>query len=423
MDAQAESGVKTAESSSVNEEEEVVSSIPDTVRIRNVLNEIRIDVYKEFYSKMARSLDIVRKNYGEGRMRIVPAYMISQILFQAIDWFWDKAKLSERCVGKLSYKGTTLYRDGMPSLARQFFCVGSALSILSNPLVSLKQKHRIDTDDILAAIEGKGSKRAFFIGFMLMIQQVGSFGARLLTSECLWACSCCGVAPPNDMLEELKVQGSGGGWSFSSADPVDLVNSLLSIQGKNDDVPDENNRDGDRKDDGNSSDVANSSPTSSTEKHKTLSVVQLLDREITETIPLDDLLSKISSTMPGVDLTIIAALLGRPGEMVEITPYRFTQTILLWRKTAIAIIDGLIDPPGSEYLRLNDLMKEHAARKAGKKRLGFDSVSCISNFEAVSACIDWTTSMKGVPISVLQTLTMMTRMVQIICRHLCTELN
>lgn len=170
------------------------SSIPDTTRAKMVLDSILMEAYKELMHKIVRSVEVVKKEYGVGRKRHIPAYMVTKILFKAMDWFWDRAKLAEKCPGALSRKGHILFKDGIPTLARSTFCVGSSLAILST--LTLKENYYMDFEDVMEVIEGKGIKRCLIVGLLLMCQQFGSFGTRLMMSEALWVASCAGVSPP-----------------------------------------------------------------------------------------------------------------------------------------------------------------------------------------------------------------------------------
>ena len=124
---------------------------------------------------------------------------------------------------------------------------------------------------------------------------------------------------------------------------------------------------------------------------------------------MDPLFKSVASVVPAADLTALAALLGRPSSKIETTPHRFCQAAMLWRRVAIAIMQAASDPPSSEYARLTDLVSEHSADRAGKRKAGFSNVVCVSPFEAVSSVVDWITSIKGLPLSVLQALCLIPR--------------
>jgi hypothetical protein len=206
-------------------------NVTDSARARKVLDEIRIEVYKEFNTKVLRALEKVKLEHGQGRNRCIPPFLATRVLFHAMDWFWDAAKLSERCIGRVASRGLIMFLDGMPPSARSFFIVASALMVLSQ--ITLKPDSLLDCEDVLNILDGKGAKRVFLIGLLFITQKLDSFGDRILLLECIWGCSCFGVSPPDSMMEQylnsVKYGGAGciAGGSFAHADPSDLINSVL----------------------------------------------------------------------------------------------------------------------------------------------------------------------------------------------------
>lgn len=85
----------------------------DTERLNRILDDIKPDIYREFTHKITRSLEKIRRDLGEGRKRISPPFAIAKCLITCCDVFWDRAKLTERCVGRISSKGVLLFSDGM----------------------------------------------------------------------------------------------------------------------------------------------------------------------------------------------------------------------------------------------------------------------------------------------------------------------
>ena len=230
-----------------------------------------------------------------------------------------------------------------------------------------------------------GCKQMFMVGIYFLLQSMESFGIRLILSECLWACSYFHVPPPADVIKSLgQVNvGVGSEWGYLEPDPVDLINSVVGI-----------------------------TAGPSTPKEDILKKFDLTtEREILEVY------NAVSSSIPVIDFTVLAALLSRPSDIgdgnnrttLELTPSRFTQAVYFWRRIAHTIVTIQLDSPGSDYARIEDIIKSHVIDKEGKRRIGHASVSCLSPFETVSLIIDWLTSIKTCPISVIQALALVAR--------------
>jgi len=345
-----------------------VNDISDNIRIREMIDEVKLSFFNDFQMKIFRGLEMIVREQAD--KKTVPCYVLTRLLFAACDWFWDVAKLTERCVGRIASRGKILFPDGLPIYARSAFCIGSSLTLLSTiPLHNNKFKF----EDIKNLVDGKRIKHMFLVG-LLCLGDVDSFGSRMIISDCIWTCAACGLHPPADMLSKAGIFGKSNDTSiksegFFSADPIDLVNSILSV-----DEP---------------------SPGGTV--------------DISKIESLDLFLTKVKSILPSADITILAALLGRPNEMIDLTSFRFVQAIYLWRKVSIMIINAAVDPPGTEFPRFSELVAVHAAEKKGSRKVGYATVSCLSPFETVTINIDWITSIKGVPISVTQAISLMSR--------------
>jgi hypothetical protein len=395
-------------------EEEEVSNAPfvDTFRIKRLLDDVRTEHYRNFNHRMVKSLEIVKKESGQGRKRHVPAFLVTKTLFHYISEWWDQSKMTEKAVGRLMFKGKVLFKNGLPKHAQTLFVISSTLACMSE--FTLKgQHHLIDCDEILEYIE-KFTKRMFLIGFLMIAIELNSFGENLLKTECVWACTSCSIIPPAELLGALQTKGKSGNTKSSPTkpkdptgspsnyyadllepegadgffveDPVDIFNSIYTLS-----EVDKNNRKAEQD-----------------EKFSKMSDVRRTFDSQTM-LPLEAIYASISSVFPAVDLTIMACLLGRPDGQFETSPYRFCQAIIMWRRVSLAIVMAVKDAPGAEYARLTDLLSTHTIERAGKRKAGYSSIACVSPFEAVAAVLDWITSIHGVPISVLQAFALFTR--------------
>lgn len=343
-----------------------VNEISDNTRIREMLDEVKVNIYSEFSMKVIRGVDMILREQSD--KQYIPSYALVRLLFSACDWFWDTAKLPERCVGRIASRGHILFPDGLPIYARAAFCVGSSLTLVSKLTL---HSYKFKCDEIRTAIDGKRIKYYFLVG-LLNLSELGTFGSRMIISDCIWTCSACGLHPPSDILAKAGILGKSNDTirseGFFSADPIDLVNSILSI-----------------------------------DEPSTAAV------DISKIEAIESFLKRIRSILPSVDITILVALLGRPEEKIDLTSFRFMQAVYLWRKVSAMILNAIMDPPGTEFPRFSEVLAVHAAEKKGSKKVGYATVTCISPFEAVSINIDWLTSIKGIPISVTQAMCLMSR--------------
>lgn len=435
----------------------------DTMRLKRILDDIRPEIYREFTHKVTRSLEKVRRDLGEGKRRLVPPYSVAKALISSCDTFWDSAKLSERCVGRISSRGVLLFADGLPVHARALFGVSSTMFVVSE--LSLKEDVMgIDCDDVFQIMEEV--KKVFMIGLLSITQQVGEFGSYFMRSECMWACSAFNIDPPGELLMKLDAKGMrkehlqhSQPTGFYSDDPVDLANSVLTLttellevkhlQAKYHDLvltrdaaviaareqaAEQVQRAADNDKtftpmlDQDSVSVAftndersiamalienNTLETGSmTEENVVVGYKnesEKLNAMLQTYVPYLHQLNKMAFLIPAADSAVMAAMLGRPDGSMEMTPHRICQVVTFWRRTALSIIQAAYDPPSTEYPRVKDLITAHTAAISGNKRMGYGNINCVSPFEAVSTSVDWVTSIKGLPISLNQALCILSR--------------
>lgn len=98
--------------------------------MKRILDQVRSEAFKEFSQKLIKGLDKYRKHFGTGRRRLLQPFLIAKVLFSCCDLFWDRAKLSERCVGTIISRGLILFMHGLPPHARALFCIGSTMAII-----------------------------------------------------------------------------------------------------------------------------------------------------------------------------------------------------------------------------------------------------------------------------------------------------
>jgi len=442
----------------------------DTERLKLILDNIRPDIFREFTHKITRSLESVRRDLGVGRKRLIPPYTVAKCMVTCCDVFWEHAKLSERCVGRISSRGMVLFADGLPRNARALFGVSCTMYVLSQ--IQLKEiMMGIDCNDVFEMLGD--IKQVFLLGLLTVSMQYGSFGNYFLRSECIWACSCFGIDPPAELIMELDAKGMDKSHventqptGFYSEDPIDLTNCLLSlstdaeeIQRAKDEFSEKQQRHSQdyhqqtHPPDAQSEALvplvtrpaaSSSSPSSlidlethsasivfsvpddaTNNSHNMESASLTADRSaaavgyINETDKLNERLqthvpylqqiAKLASLIPSSDSVVLAAMLGRPDGSMEMTPHRLCQVYYLWRRTALAVVAAAFDPPSNEYPRAKDLITAHHAAVGGSKRTDHGNISCISPFEAVSFAVDWVTSIKGLPLSLTQGLCILSR--------------
>lgn len=374
--------------------------VTDTGAIFKILEDIRHEVYREFSHKILRGFEQIQHKFGKGKNKIVPAFCVAQVFFQAVDWFFDRAKISERSIGNVTAKGNVLFKNGLPSNARATFCVGTTCSVLGGVL--LQEDNRIDCEHVSKLLEDSGAKRAFLAGIMCITQQLGSFGKRFILSECLICCSNCQIPPPPPILESVGQEDMCNlvGAGFFSEDPADIINSVLHLVMQTDE-------------EALASKVANDKAggkklKSEFDEQDLMKIIHLDDR-----VPLSEIIPLMKETIPPADMTILVALLGRPDGTLEVTPYRFTQAVYMWRKTALAVIQSLLDPPSPEYGSIKEKIIARDDEKEAIKRTESIAIppfiKCLTPFDTVSLILEEITTIKGIPLSILQGLSIVSR--------------
>ena len=276
--------------------------------------------------------------------------------------------------------------------------------------LTLREKHLLDCDEVFNVLEN--TKRLFMIGLTTMSLQIGDMGDYIFRTECLWACSCFQIDPPPDLLkfsdakcidkdalEDIRTIG------FYSDDPIDLINSLIDIPSslleKPNEVyipPTDNNEEYTDAEAG----IKNIQSFDTRLDDKALSL------DVSASVPIHSKLGKIATLVPLADLIVVAAMLGRPDGLLDMTTHRLCQVIYLWRRTSIAMATASFDAPSSEYSRIHDMIAFHNST-ASEKKLSNGNINCISPFEALSTTIDWITSIVGLPMSVLQAICMISK--------------
>lgn len=148
--------------------------LTDLQRLKRIVDHLSPVHVRQFVTNVMKALEQLRRDHGHGPKRLVHANLIAQTLLNASDCFWDKVKMSERCVGQIASNGVLLFHEGLPFLARSNFCIGTAVAVLS--VLELRAHCRIDCDDALSAVEGKGAKKAFLVGLANITDDRGTFG-------------------------------------------------------------------------------------------------------------------------------------------------------------------------------------------------------------------------------------------------------
>lgn len=438
-------------------DDDVDQAVSDTVRMKKLLDEIRPEVYRDFKHKMSRGLERIRRDLGEGKRRLVPPFAVCKTLLLNTDKFWDSARLSERCVGKLSSRGILLFKDGLPNNARALFCTASALSVMSSLTMV---DNLIDCDDVFEILE-HNQKQTFLIGLLSIALRIGSYGSYCIRQECLWACSTLGVEAPPELIRMSDAKGldknqatDNRSKGFYSDDSIDLANSVIALPTDPEairklqetynkienlrDIPNVQNTvavlTNNKQEDINTSNGLLEGPAillnvediteinaSTGDDDKEIDDIMAdmafgyksnhvkVFNDLMLRVPLDKQIKKMSYLIPSIDITVLVSMLGRPDGSMELTPHRLCQVVSTWRRAALAIVTAAFDPPSSEYPRVGDLVTAHNANMTGRKRMGYGNISSVSPYEAVSSVIDWYTSIKGLPLSVVQGMCLMSR--------------
>ena len=395
----------------------------DTFSMKRLLDEIRSDFYRNFVHKLVKIFEVVKKEHGVGKKRYLPAYLVSKVLFQMITEFWDVARFTDKCVGRFVYNGEVLFQDGLPLHARAIFVISTTITLMSEvSFVGNPNKCLMDVEHITDLID-KYQKKYFLVGLIMIVLKINSFGENFLKSEVMWACASCAIPPPAELFEgkqelftgisteDVHKQKDGGAnatnefmlqfhhtTGYHMEDPIDLYNSILQIG------------EVDWQDESLPHPRGTESVGEGVEEAKApFNTKPKYMKEEPKFVDTEALFSAVGSVFPSVDLIILASLLGRPDNQFEVTTYRFCQAVAFWRRISIAMMVAGTDCPGAEYNRCDDLIQTHTISRDAKKRSGYANIACASPFEAVAAVLDWMTSIKSVPISVLQAFSIFVR--------------
>eukprot|EP00981_Chlorochromonas_danica_P005459 scaffold1091_cov164-Ochromonas_danica.AAC.82 len=398
----------------------------DTKRMKIILEDIKADIYRDFNHKLTRGLERVRRDLGEGRQRLVPPYAATKILMKCCHTFYDQAKLSERCIGRISSRGVLLFSEGLPMHAQATFAIASTLSLLCQ--LKLKDE-KFDCDDIFQRVED--IKIYFMVGLLAVIHSsFNEYGSYAIQGEILWMCSVLDILPPADLLYHMDCKGLKEEipkdivlTGIFSDDPVDLINSLfdlptdlntvqklsqaysmqleeqerLSVYAQGNDPP--------------SLGMSNQNLSEDVNLHQAYNktaqnhVMSLLQHKL----PTHTVLTKLKPLLPSHDILILAALLGRPDGSIDLSTHRVCQATSLWRKVSYSLLLLTLTAPGSDYPRLSELIQKHHITNLGNKRMGYGNINCMSPFQSISINIDYLTSIHGAPLSILQAMSLLSK--------------
>lgn len=402
----------------------------DTKRMKVVLEDIKPDIYRDFTHKLTRGLEKVRRDLGEGRQRLVPPFAATKVLFKCCHRFFEQAKLSERCIGRISSRGVLLFSEGLPMHAQATFSIAASLALVAQLAM---RDNKIDCDDIFSLAENM--KVYFMVGMLTVIHsQFNEFGDYFIKSEIIWMCSVLEIVPPADILYNMDCKGLREQipkdiilTGIFSDDPVDLLNSIIDLPTDLNTVQrltkeyelqcahelamnqaahaavDVQSLDASApqatimSDDVNLNQAYNKAPQENT--------AAVLDNKL----PATFLLGKLEPLLPACDILILYALLGRPDGSFDLTTHHVCQAVSLWRKVAYNIILLTLTSPSSEYPRLSELVQKHQIKNIGNKRMGAGNINCMSPFQSISINIDYLTSIQGVPLSILQAMSMVSK--------------
>jgi hypothetical protein len=390
----------------------MLGEISDTMRIKIILDDIKPELYRDFVHKTTRALEKVRRELGEGRKQIVPTYSIMKVIAINCDRFYEKTRLNERCIGRISANGVMLYQEGLPVHAKHKFILGTTLALLS--ILPCKD-YKIDCEDIFLQLSNN-IKVYFLIGLLNIINSYHEFGEYFIRSECLWICSVMEIPPPEELLQSSLARGlkesipeSFDPSGIYSDDPVEVYNRLIELPTDIATVEDLTRDYQFRQQqyqksqqqmvpfDMNSS-LSNDPFRQNFYNREPANIFQ--DMESFK--PMHETLNKLQASLPLKDCIVMSALLGQPDGSMDYTTHRVCQVISIWRRVSVAIIKTTLSPPSTEYPRIQELITLHNTSITGRKRVETSNIHCISPFQAISSAIDYFTSIQGLPISFLQ---------------------
>ncbi len=417
----------------------------DTMRLKIILEDIKPDIYRDFMHKITRSLERVKRDLGEGKRQYVPAFAVAKVIAMNCERFYDKAQLNERCVGRISFRGVMIFQEGLPMFAKSTFTLAATCAMLHFiPSKSVKN-YKVDVEELFSMLDN--IKVFFIIGLLTITSQYGEFGEYIMRSEALWLCSLMDLSPPVDLLQASLAKGLKESIPQSlhpsgvySQDTVDLYNTLIELptdlegvtrlqeayekelyehqhQHGNMNLPlvsDHNSSSFDQLSFGQESRASgklnnllidNSSHFTEDPSRAQAYVTEPQDVYSTlkgKKVPLAEQMEKLRPLLPESDCFIFSAFLGRPEGSFDMTVHTICQVASIWRRTSISIATLALSPPSTEYPRIQDIITAHNASITGKKRMGQGNINCVSPYETISSCIDYLTSIHGLPMSFLQ---------------------
>jgi len=431
---------KLAIDNNVPSENKKTSNMTDNERILALLDGIRMEIFRDFIFKTTRDIERVKRELGEGRKQYVPLYSIVKILSIQCDSFYEKAKLNERCIGRVSLQGVLLFQEGLPMHSKYYFIIGCVMAFVSilpvkeppsddgsiidnnsedpNVLNGIAAStadeqyyYKVDCLDVIMGLEN--CKIYFTIGLLMVLYQFHEYGEYMIKSECLWLCSILEINPPQDLLFNHLAKGLKEflpkeylATGIFSDDPVDLVNSIISLPT---DIESINRRNK------NQNEGTQKSSNSKNSKFDNLSIEESnneystnKNQQILETIKdfrlLVPTLKRLQKHLPFKDCIILGAFLGQPDQTIDFTTHKILQVMSLWRRASLAMIKLVMSPPSTEFPRIQEILTTHHNQYTGRKRYQFSNIQCLSPFDNISVASGYLTSIHGLPISNLQSI-------------------
>lgn len=417
-------------STDVNTEDKKITSLNDNERIKLVLDGIRMEIYRDFIHKTTRDIERIKRELGEGRKQYVPLYSIAKVLAIQCDSFYEKAKLNERCIGRVSLQGVLLFQEGLPQHAKYYFIIGCIMSFISilpvkePPVIPTEKQNNVndrevnsekhDSNGIAASVHDEqyffkvdcldvimgleNCKVYFSIGLLTILYQFHEYGEYMVKSECLWMCSVLGINPPQDLLKNHLAKGLKEyipkeylATGIFSEDPVDLLNSIINLSG-----------DGESNDKLSQQLKLREKNADLSNKQRPIESKQNVMDTMKDSRTFLPTLRRLQQSLPFKDCVIFAAFLGRPDQTLEFTTHRVLQVVSLWRRVGIAMIKLVVSPPSSEYPRIQEIISTHHNQYTGRKRFQHSNIQCLTPLDNVSIASEYLTSIHGLPISLLQ---------------------
>ena len=434
--------VKTVSEFDPNKDSKLVNNIgaedilnmSNLMRLKVFLEELHPNVFIDFRRYIAKQCEQSRKTFGEGRKKLVPAYFCVRAIFTAAEKFWSNATISELFLQRKDQGYGRVFDTALPTNARSIFSVALAMSMLHDadiliesfepldtndtnyessaietPIEEVTQdssnavstgKVRINTDEFLTLME-RGTKKHFLAAFLVVTSPIipETFGETSLFAECVWICTACNVNPPRGLLarqggsamyreEETRYSAFPDGDPVTKEvmerfvpDSVEIINGILNI----------------------------STEPVKRDIYNRPTPVKDLEESGADCRTIYSFLRSTDDTLPILDIGLLAAFLSRPEWKIDVTSHRLSQVTYFWRLTTRAILQICSHSPGPEYPSLIDIMNIHYVASIPKKNVSVSDVVCISPFDNITSYVQWLTTIKGLPLSVLQALSIIAR--------------